>query len=92
MKTIYLDNNTTTAVSNEVLDAMMPYFRQEYGNPSSLYDLGTKANQAIKNACGQIKEFLNAKDAREIYFTSSGSESANMAIRGVLNSDKTKNT
>ena len=90
-KIIYLDNNATTKVDNEVLEVMMPYFSEFYGNPSSMYELGGKNSKALSNARETMKEFFGAKSAREIIFTASGSESANMAIRGILESDKSKN-
>ncbi len=89
-KIIYLDNNATTKVDEKVLEAMMPYFKEEYANPSSMYDFAKKSSSTIKEARGVIKDFVNAKDEKEIIFTSCGSESANMAIRGVLNYNKNK--
>ena len=90
MNLIYLDNNATTKVAPEVLDAMLPYFKEEYANPSSIYEFAKKANHAVKAARGVIKDFLNAESEKEIIFTSCGSESANTAIRGVLNMNKNK--
>ncbi len=90
-KLIYLDNNATTKVDEKVLEVMMPYFTQYYGNPSSIYEFGGKNSKAIKEAREQIKEFFGANSAKEIFFTASGSESANMAIRGILTSDKSRN-
>ena len=87
---IYLDNNATTKVDEKVLEAMLPYFKEEYANPSSMYDFAKKSSNALKEARGVIKDFVNAKSENEIIFTSCGSESANTAIRGVLNYDKTK--
>lgn len=87
---IYLDNNATTKVDEHVLEAMLPYFKEEYANPSSMYDFAKPASRAIKEARGVIKDFINAKDEKEIIFTSCGSESANTAIRGVLNMNKNK--
>lgn len=89
-KLIYLDNNATTKVDERVLEAMMPYFKEEYANPSSMYDFAKKSSAAVKEARGIIKDFVNATDEKEIIFTSCGSESANTAIRGVLNYNKTK--
>lgn len=89
-KLIYLDNNATTKVDERVLEVMLPYFKEEYANPSSMYDFSKKSAAAIKDARGVIKDFVNAKDEKEIIFTSCGSESANAAIRGVLNYNKTK--
>ena len=89
-KIIYLDNNATTKVDEKVLEEMMPYFKEEYANPSSMYDFSKKSARAIKEARGKMKDLLNASDEKEITFTSCGSESANTAIRGVLNYDKSK--
>lgn len=89
-KIIYLDNNATTKVDEKVLEAMLPYFKEEYANPSSMYDFSKPSSNAIKEARGIIKDFVNANDEKEIIFTSCGSESANTAIRGVLNYNKNK--
>ncbi len=89
-KIIYLDNNATTKVDERVLEAMMPYFKEEYANPSSMYNFSKKSSNAIKEAREKIRDFVNAKDEKEIIFTSCGSESANTAIRGVLNYNKNK--
>ena len=90
MGLIYLDNNATTKVDPEVLEAMLPYFKEEYANPSSIYDFAKRSNHAVKEARGVIKDFFNAENEKEIIFTSCGSESANTAIRGVLNMNKNK--
>ncbi len=87
---IYLDNNATTRVDDKVLEAMLPYFKEEYANPSSMYDFAKHSGRAIFEARGIIKDFFNAANEKEIIFTSCGSESANMAIRGVLNMNKNK--
>lgn len=89
-KLIYLDNNATTKVDEKVLEEMLPYFKEEYANPSSMYDFSKKSSHAIKQARGYIKDFVGAANEKEIIFTSCGSESANTAIRGVLAQDKTK--
>lgn len=81
MRFVYADNAATTAVSKNVVDAMMPYLTEHYGNPSSLYAVGQTAFQAVKKARGQVAEVLGA-DAGEIYFTSGGSEADNWALRG----------
>ena len=90
MGLIYLDNNATTKVAPEVLEAMLPYFKEEYANPSSVYEFAKRSNHAVREARGVLKDFYNAKDEKEIIFTSCGSESANTAIRGVLNMNKNK--
>ena len=90
MKLVYLDNNATTKVAPEALEAMLPYLKDEYGNPSSIYDLAHNANEAIKNAREVMADFLGASDPKEIIFTSCGSESANMAIKGTLDINRNK--
>ena len=90
MSLIYLDNNATTKVAPEVLEAMMPYFKEEYANPSSIYEFAKNSNHAVRDARGVIKDFINAANEKEIIFTSCGSESANTAIQGVLNMNKNK--
>lgn len=87
---IYLDNNATTKIDERVLEAMMPYFKESYSNPSSIYSFGGVAQKAVAQARGQIRDFVNAKSDKEIFFTASGSEAANTAIRGVLDADKSK--
>ena len=60
-KLIYLDNNATTKVDEKVLEAMLPYFKEEYANPSSMYDFSKKSSHAIKEARGKLKDFFNAE-------------------------------
>lgn len=83
MKTIYLDNNATTQVAQEVLDVMMPYFRELYGNPSSMHTFGGQVGQKIRTAREQVAALLGALP-EEIVFTSCGTESDNSAIRSAL--------
>ena len=90
MSLIYLDNNATTKVDPQVLEAMLPYFKEEYANPSSVYEFAKRSNHAVREARGVMKDFFNAQNEKEILFTSCGSESANTAIRGVLNMNKNK--
>ena len=82
MRRIYLDNAATTAVSPEVLEAMLPYFTQVSGNASSIHGYGREAKRAIENARRQVMRALNAAAPQEIYFTSGGTESDNWAIKG----------
>ncbi len=82
-KMIYLDHAATTAVRPEVVEAMLPYFTERYGNASSIYSLGREADQAIDEARLEVAGILGAKP-EEVIFTSGGSESDNLAIRGVL--------
>ena len=81
MNRIYLDNAATTPVSQPVLDKMIPYFREHYGNASSVYDTGRDARRAIDAARRQAAEATNAQPG-EVYFTGGGSESDNWAIKG----------
>jgi cysteine desulfurase len=81
---IYLDNNATTQVAPEVLDAMQPYLSKFFGNPSSAHALGREMKQAVESAREQVAGLLGAADTSEIVFTSCGSESDNWSIRGAL--------
>ena len=87
---IYLDNNATTKVDEKVLEEMLPFLREEYANASSMYDFAKKPADAIKKARVQVRDFIGAENEKDIYFTSCGSESANMAIKGVLDCNKEK--
>lgn len=80
-KFVYADNAATTRTSESVLNAMLPYFKDEYGNPSSLHAKGRAANAALGEARAKIARLLGAKES-EIYFTASGSEADNWAIKG----------
>lgn len=80
MKTIYLDNAATTKPVPEVIEAMLPYYKDYYGNASSLYSLGQESKQSITKARSEIAECIGAK-ANEIYFTSGGSEADNWALK-----------
>lgn len=78
---IYLDNAATTPVDQRVLDTMLPYFSEHYGNPSSIHTFGQEAESAMENARETVAKILNCH-SREIVFTSCGSESDNLALRG----------
>jgi cysteine desulfurase len=82
---IYMDTAATTPVSKEVLEAMMPYFGEKFGNPSSIYALGREAKDAVNDAREKIANLLGAS-ASEIVFTSGATESNNMAMKGVCQS------
>ena len=84
---IYMDNAATTKVTENVLNAMLPYLRENYGNASAIYSLGQKSRAAIENSRIKIAEILKTKPS-EIYFTSSGSESDNWVIKESLNPRK----
>lgn len=81
IKSVYADNAATTSLSKEALDAMMPYLTEHYGNPSSLYKLGTVTRKAVEQARETVAECINA-DPKEIFFLSGGSEADNWAIKG----------
>lgn len=84
MKGIYLDNNATTRVDPVVVDEMLPYFSDLYGNPSSIHSFGFEVGKALANARKQLQSLLGAAYDSEIIFTSCGSESDNTAIRSAL--------
>jgi cysteine desulfurase len=79
---VYLDHNATTPVRPEVLEAMLPYLRGEFGNPNSIHKLGQRARKALERAREQVAALLGAGDAQEILFTSCGSESDVTAVAG----------
>jgi len=88
MKRIYLDNSATTRVADEVVEAMLPYMTTDYGNASSLHSFGQEAKEALEQSRAAIAEKVSSKE-REVVFTSGGTESNNLAIRGaVLGSGK----
>lgn len=86
---IYLDNAASTPVSDEVLQEMLPYFKENYGNPSSIHRFGRVATKAIEAARKRIAELINAQP-NEILFTSGGTESNNTALCGIMHQNKTK--
>ena len=88
-KRIYVDNAATTKVDPRVVEAMTPYFTQVYGNPSSIYAEGREAKAAVEHAREQVATAIGA-DAKEIYFTGSGSEADNWAIRSAAKALKNK--
>jgi cysteine desulfurase len=83
MDLIYLDNNATTQPAPEVVEAMVPYLTQVWGNPSSVYRFGQQARKALDDARGQLAALLNTNES-QLMFTGGGTESINTAIRGVL--------
>ncbi|OGQ00704.1 MAG: cysteine desulfurase NifS [Deltaproteobacteria bacterium RBG_19FT_COMBO_46_12] len=85
MKTVYVDNNATTKVSPEVLEEMLPYFSELYGNPSSMHFFGGQVQKKVNEAREKVADLLGA-DPSEIVFTSCGTESDNAAILGTLDS------
>lgn len=89
MKEVYFDNAATTKLDKEVLEKMMPYLTDEYGNASSIYKLGRQSRNTIEKAREKVAKFLNC-EPNEIYFTSGGSESNNTAIKGIAYAYKEK--
>ena len=82
MNVKYFDNAATTRVKNEVFEEMLPYLKEEFGNPSSMYTIGRKSRRAVEEAREKVAKLINAK-SNEIYFTGCGSESDNTAIKGI---------
>ncbi len=85
----YFDHAATTPVKKEVLDSMIPYFNEYYGNASSLYNFSKHSKEAIEHSREIVASVLNS-DSNEIYFTSGGTESDNLAIKGIMMSNKSK--
>jgi len=86
---IYMDHSATTPTRKEVLDAMIPYYTEHFGNPSSIYSIARESKKAIDTARAQVAKALNA-EPDEIYFTSGGSESDNWAIKGIAFANRKK--
>ena len=89
MRNVYLDYSATTPVKEEVLQEMLPYFTEKFGNPSSLYDLGLEAKAAVSHAREQVAALINAKPA-EVFFTAGGTESDNWVVFGIADKLKAK--
>ena len=89
MRKVYVDNAATTQVDREVIDAMIPYFDNKYGNASSIHSFGREAYEGMENARKQVAQLVNASP-KEIFFTSGGTESDNTAIKGVALKSKDK--
>jgi cysteine desulfurase len=86
---IYLDNNATTRVDPEVVEAMLPYLSEYYGNPSSMHSFGGQVGKVVKQARQQVAALIGADDS-EIIFTSCGTEGDNAAIRAALQAQPDK--
>jgi cysteine desulfurase len=89
MRTVYLDHAATTPVHPKVLEAMLPYFTDKFGNPSNLHDIGREAKNAVEEARAKTAALIGAKPG-EIYFTSSGAESNNFALKGLAQANSQK--
>ena len=81
MRRVYLDHGSATPVRKEVIEAMLPYFDEHFGNPSTVYDLGSRILQDIDEQRAKVAKLIGAK-AKEIIFTSSGAEANNLAVKG----------
>lgn len=90
MEEIYLDHAATTYVREEVRQVMDRYHSEEFGNPGSFHTIGLRAKEALAEARNKVKELINASKEQEIIFTGSGTESINMAIKGVARANKDK--
>ncbi|MEO7677537.1 MAG: aminotransferase class V-fold PLP-dependent enzyme, partial [Verrucomicrobiota bacterium] len=90
MRNVYLDHQSTTPLAPEVFEAMKPYFMEAFGNPSSLHQHGLRVRDAIAKARTQIATLINAESPEEIFFTSDGTESANLAVKGVAYANQRK--
>lgn len=91
MNPIYLDNNATTACDPTVVDAMLPFFTEQFGNPSSMHSFGNKVAHALKEARGRVQALLGAEHESEIVFTSCGTESDSTAILSALKAQSGRN-
>ena len=89
MELKYFDNAATTRVKKEVLEEMLPYFHEKYGNPSSLYSIGRASKKAMEDARKKVANLINA-NPNEIYFTGCGSESDNTIIKGIAHTNRKK--
>ncbi len=89
MNLIYFDHAATTPVKEEVLKEMLPYFSDNYGNPSSIYSIGRRSKKAVDCARTKVAKAIGSTE-KEIYFTSCGSESDNLAIKGVVKANQEK--
>lgn len=88
-KTIYMDNSATTPIRREVVEEMLPYMTENFGNPSSIYEIGKISKHAIDKARVKVANALGAEE-NEIYFTSGGTESDNWAIKGIAFANRNK--
>lgn len=91
MNPIYLDNNATTACDPAVVEAMLPFFTEQFGNPSSMHSFGNKVAQSLKEARGRVQALLGAEHESEIVFTSCGTESDSTAILSALKAQSGRN-
>ncbi len=89
MDLIYFDHAATTPVKEEVIKEMLPYFSNNFGNPSSIYSIGRRSKKAIDTARNKVAKAIGSSE-KEIYFTSCGSESDNLAVKGIAYANREK--
>ncbi|MDR1104011.1 MAG: cysteine desulfurase [Endomicrobium sp.] len=89
MKQVYLDNQSNTKLDERIFDVMKPFFFEYYGNPQSIYSLGSISKEALETARKQVADYIHA-DANEIIFTSCGTEANNLAVKGICEALKSK--
>jgi cysteine desulfurase len=89
MRSVYLDNNSATRIDDRVLDAMLPFLKDEYGNAQSMHSPGQRAKDALEGARAQVAELIGSRPD-EVYFTSCGSESNNLALKGIAKAYRQK--
>ena len=90
MREIYVDHSATTKMKKKVLESMMPYLTEKFGNPSTMYKYGIENKKAIEEARKQVARAIGAEEESEIYFTSGGSEADNLALKGIAKSRKNR--
>ena len=90
MREIYVDHAATTKMKKEVLESMMPYLTEKFGNPSTMYKYGIENKKAIEEARKQVARAIGAEEESEICFTSGGSEADNLALKGIAKSRKNR--
>ena len=90
MREIYVDHAATTKMKKEVLESMMPYLTEKFGNPSTMYKYGIENKKAVEEARKQVARAIGAEEESEICFTSGGSEADNLALKGIAKSRKNR--
>src|SRR3990172_3095979 len=89
VRKVYLDHTATTPAHPKVVEAMLPFFTDRFGNPSNLHDVGREAKNAVEDARAKTAAFIGAK-TEEVFFTSSGAESNNFALKGIAQANSQK--
>ncbi|MCK4547339.1 MAG: aminotransferase class V-fold PLP-dependent enzyme, partial [Candidatus Eisenbacteria sp.] len=89
MRTVYMDHVAATPLRPEVVEAMMPFFRERFGNPQSVHEMGNRSAQVVEEAREKVASLIGAR-SEEVIFTASGSEANNMAIKGIALANRVK--